>query len=109
MNEEKLNRPWFRFHLLTAVLMMLAAGGFVWKNTLLDDGCVVFDGSKGFNHYGWPLAINDLEADNFVLHQINSNWQWKGIAGNLVLLVGMLVMISLISESIIRRREARKT
>src|SRR5581483_12438948 len=23
-------RPWFRFHLLTAVLMMLAAGGMLW-------------------------------------------------------------------------------
>jgi hypothetical protein len=26
-------RPWFRFHLLTAVVMMFAAGVFIWINT----------------------------------------------------------------------------
>jgi hypothetical protein len=30
---EKPKRPWFRFQLLTLVLLALAAGGMMWANT----------------------------------------------------------------------------
>ena len=44
-------RPWFRFHLLTAVVMMFAAGGALWIDVR------VFRLNHAEVARGWPLPL----------------------------------------------------
>ena len=108
---EKIKRPWFRFSLLTAVLMMLAAGGMLWLNasaiefmygqtTELPNGGIEFDDCFG-KAYGWPwLWIFDVEP----------HCRWRGIAlvGDVVTLALAIGSTAFVCESILRRREGRK-
>lgn len=55
---EKAKWPWFRFHLLTLVLMALAAGGAIWVNTRMEKSIhlpgqfVIYA-----DEYGWPMTF----------------------------------------------------
>jgi|SRR5579862_1468022 len=43
-------RKWLQVHLSTAVVLMFAAGGLIWANTIAE-----VDG--GARYYGWPFII----------------------------------------------------
>jgi hypothetical protein len=45
-------RRWFRFHLLTAVLLMLTAGGCLYLNVPLS-----LDSGKSRYQRGWPFTM----------------------------------------------------
>ena len=82
-------RPWFRFHLLTAVLMMVAAGILVAPivaDLVTPDAWRNFDDNGNFND---PApAIEIIVA---------------------MMATGRVVSIAFMSEWLIRRREARKS
>ena len=124
---EKPKRPWFRFHLLTAVLMMLLSGLFLGLN-LQQHPNPPFAGT----YQGWPLvfehdwtyvSLSSKPTDfkkkldtnyggRFFLEQEEYPGWWKcpgylyaDIAFASVVLIGT----AFLCELLLRRREARKT
>jgi len=96
MNDRS-KRPWIQFHLSTAVVMMFAAGGGVYLNTLPiwhysgeRNGQEVFE----ISGYGWPCVVYDTGMFYGPFRQ--PSWRWSGPACNLVFMalvagyVGML-------------------
>jgi hypothetical protein len=82
---EKPKRPWFRFHLLTLVLMASAAGGFMWVNIRMHhtaaweryalDG-VAYVGpvtSDALYEYGWPVTVYGKGIPTFCTPKVH----WK--------------------------------
>ena len=112
---EKSKRPWFRFHLLTAVLMMIGAGGaagvnatpryFVWKNS--DKISSYWHALPGyaFKAWGWPLpAVSAVRDEDLV----KINWIGKAVFIDAIVAGGIFLFMLVISEFLLRRREGRK-
>ena len=111
---DKPNRPWFRFHLLTAMLMMFAAGGFVWVNTLPESYDLIYD-SKSDSYsidssekpdydvrcYGWPTSF-------LAITEFDKTFLPKPFALDLLALAGGMAGVAFLSESLLRRRDSRK-
>ena len=99
-------RPWFRFHLLTAVFMALAAGGVVWLNATLRWSPLQVD---VFKYYGFPLAI--CTKYYTALHsEYESDWIFSPLAIliDAALALSIIGLVALISESLLRRRKGRE-
>jgi hypothetical protein len=90
---EKPKRRWFRFSLLTAVLMMLAFGALLAVET----AC-----RKSINHWIRTIVLSLLDVDAVTADEMA--YLPPCILFNAVVVVG----IGVILESIIRRREGRK-
>jgi hypothetical protein len=102
---EKPKRPWFRFHLSTAVVVMIVAALVIRANCnpfLFKEQ--VNDLILGTNHqFGWPLPA--IETNSFL---DRTRFYPLGLTVNVV--VGTcIVLASSLSEYLVRRREARKT
>ena len=110
---EKPKRRWFRFQLLTLVLMALASGGMMALNTLQQP-------VHGINRYGWPCIVlthyiglrgfdwdraGNLGAD--VSDQGNL-WNWPGLFVDTGGAMAIIIGAALLAESLIRSRENRK-
>jgi len=78
MDEKKPKRRWFQFHLATAVVMMVAAGGILWACL---QPIVTGTFSTSFTtiedvEYGWPIPIYYGARSNnstFVYHAEHSD------------------------------------
>ncbi len=107
-------RPWFRFHLLTAVLMMVGAGTMLWINTRRD----YWHEPNGWHiEWGWPLRtlVQVKQPVGTVFNEyvytvpyVSPNTDWRVVALNAVIAIGIVVILGVLSEYFIRRREARK-
>jgi hypothetical protein len=106
---EKTKRPWFRFHLLTAVLIMLAASGMLWANCDKLEINVPNDKTDyGAEAYGWPCWV--FLKRSGTLAGINMDGQWwfaSGILTNVAVGLAILAALTLASEFILRRLPAR--
>ena len=122
--------PWFRFHLLTAVVMMVAAGGWLLLNLQATTNRQELQISTpefgivpcyiDWTHRGFPFVYSQhspkISEDalrritgrppNFLKTLGNSPSTW--IALNAVAGIVVLLAVLAISESFLRRREARK-
>jgi len=111
---DKSKRPWFRFHLLTAMLMMFAAGGFVWANTLPQRYDLIYNSKTDSYYidtleepdyyvrcYGWPLSF-------FAVIEFEKHFLPKPFALDLLALGGGIAGVAFVCELILRRREARQ-
>ena len=126
MISEKPTRPWFRFHLLTTVLMTLAAGGMLWMNVN-----VVFDGDyivwrgwpwpywhhvlkyEGVNEYGYTRSHRSLSAipgapPGFKRFTEPGYYPALRVLGDAGLGLFVIFAVALVSELLLRRREGRK-
>ena len=117
---DKPKRPWFRFHLLTAVLMMFAAGAMIWPNFVpnLQFQYVHYKyKSKFARYYGWPASFawhsyaavitDDGKIVKGEARPMELNWI-PGLIIDAAFYAAVLGGIAYFSESLIRRREARK-
>ena len=122
---DKPKRPWFRFHLLTAVLLMLAAGGIMSANLIGYEGRAVsveYFNEKGVMHerrwgWPWPAAYSTqypplgrellLEIGTMDKHNA-SGYVTKHVVYDVCVGALILAAIALVSESLLRRREARR-
>ena len=117
MNEAK--RPWFRFHLLTAVLMMVAASGMLWANLQMRHTAAWFElcriqdenptwvgllSEDALMEYGFPATVYSEGHRVFYTPTLH----WPGILENAVVVTALLLAIAVASEHLIRRREGRK-
>ena len=132
-------RPWFRFHLLTAFLMMVAASGIMLLNTstyfayhnfsemysteaqdLYQLRVMICRGNDHKEVYGWPvvalthyLGIRGFDWDrvgNFGgnVSDKGTSWNLTGLIVDISVAVAVVIAVALVSESLFRRREARK-
>ena len=115
-------RPWFRFHLLTAVLMMLIAAGLLWQNSVPRH--VAWYLPKVADHGGTERLQQEMMQDKFWIKgwPLVYSMQYVDTArgpiddpGHAIVLlmnagIGMAIMFAgaYVSESLLRRREARK-
>ena len=105
---DKPKRPWFRFHLLTAVLMMLAASGALWwELTAANDGI--------FRRFGWPLTAYRVATDYgaLLISLMTSDdgrpvFYGKAIFVDSIIALGGVLAIGILCELLLRRREGRK-
>jgi len=110
MSEAKPKRPWFRFHLLTLVLMTLSLGGIMHLNTR----------NRGCEMRGWPcgmyyplLFLDSEEATIAVAEggywpRWYGPWNTQGVVVNISVGLSFLLTVALVSECLIRRRENRR-
>jgi hypothetical protein len=115
---DKPKRRFWQFHLSTAILMTVAAGGLFGLNLTKHIGyrnvnmmplgapeSVYF--SYPYHGQGWPFAFWWTLLDD----ETGSKYAFTGwdLIADLSICVAILASIFFVSESIIRRREARKT
>ncbi len=116
----KPKRPWFRFHLSTAVLLTLTAGGMVWPNVIPNPRYqyVHYTYRAMYSrYYGWPVAFawshnravidEERKISRGELYPMKLSWI-PGLLIDGAFFVGVLGLVAFLSESIIRHREARK-
>ena len=91
-------RPWFRFHLLTAMLMTSEAGSLIAANLT----------QRGYpTSLGWPFSCTKSWTE---LHGITVGyfeWYPAYVALDAVFALTAITATGMISELIIRRREGR--
>ena len=64
MDNKPKKRPWFQFHLSTAIILMFAAAGLLWLNMRPDVQATPF-GSNELVAWGWPFtALQHLDHGN---------------------------------------------
>lgn len=125
---DKAKRPWFRFHLFTAVLLILCAGVWLGANciertsAILDDRILplrpcdpdewkrvqsvdILIGTGCGKWFGYPFlaVLSELKDPKVSVPY----WHGRGIAANLSIAAITLLIAAFISESVIRRRERR--
>jgi hypothetical protein len=126
---EKLKRRWFRFHLLTLVLLTLVAGVllyFNWQSIPHNHGDPPL-----YYERGWPFVMNigcrgwatdihwSKQTEGVVLIKVIHNatspdgldgtWYISKVLANVAACMVAIAVAAFLSESLIRRREARKT
>jgi hypothetical protein len=116
MSEAKPKRKFWQFHLSTAVLLILLAGGLLWLQLCdylaqrqyapLPPGI--------FASYGWPVLAYKFEYNFYdqgssVVQESVHRWKPLGVAVDALVALGVLVCAASFSEFLIRRREVRET
>ena len=115
---EKPKRRFWQFHLSTAVLLLLAAGGLLRFDFMMSDlryGSM--SGTYGKETFGWPIVIAFREVDfskgdnsvpairREIIRRYSLHLMPEGVAAQVLILIAIFVF----SEYLIRRREGRKT
>ncbi|MBI3830968.1 MAG: hypothetical protein HY291_15720 [Planctomycetes bacterium] len=116
-------RRWFQFHLLTGVVMMVAASGFLGLNAALRGSEI---GGWKCEFAGWPVpnwfktdapslpllpGSFNYEHDSYITAYgieflyVNNGWNWKAVALNLGVGLILVSSLSVLCEYILRRRE----
>jgi hypothetical protein len=120
LRQEKPKRPWFRFHLLTAVLRMIAAGGMLGLNMLFRNVTVPYGIGKARGwpnweelHISWeavkkstPQTENGAKESLKLEGEVNKSPVFSRVLNFIIGLI-LLSAACIFSESILRRREAR--
>ena len=113
-------RPWFRFHLLTAVLMMLGAGGVLGMNIQHPESIKFEQKVNGRTHSfttlapGWPFRLEALDGHirptkGTAQDYLNRFATWHMVLAIAVNMTIVLVPVASICEFILRRREGRRS
>jgi hypothetical protein len=111
MSEIKPKRRWFRFHLLTAVLMMVTAGGMVGANSIRHTSPELL-ASPFTVGYGWPEIALSRPDDEFIqmfedIRVPTRAWNKGAIVVNVLVAVLVISVAGFLCESLLRRREGR--
>ena len=100
----------FRFwqiHLSTAIILMFAVGCLMWAN--LSEYPAPFNDSAKKSHHGWPFPADSkyvaTESGGLSWHW----WHFQQIIANSIVGFFIILMVTIASEWLIRRREVRKS
>jgi hypothetical protein len=105
--KDKPKRRWFRFHLQTAVVMMIVSGGMLWLNISRSHD---IKGGEESYRCGWPMTWywTCLITDN-VPPEYGGFTEGKGLLVDVAIVLCVVSAVAVISELLLRRLEARKT
>jgi hypothetical protein len=128
---EKPKRKFWQFHLSTAVILIIVAGGLIGVNLTermphFEDPEVNHElfllGEERIEHqYGWPMIAEEtvnpgilsyshiLTSDKQVPPKTFCRWEPTAIATNAAVALSILIAFGFCAEFLIRRREDRKT
>ena len=108
-------RLWFRFHLLTAVLLMIMSGGMMMANTvrIRDEFTYGNTASERSDGYGFPVVWYTRErlrwgAGWSQTMQGEFHYSLHELVENIILNSAILATVALVSETLLRRRESFK-
>lgn len=105
-----MKRPWFQFHLSTAIILMFVAAGLLWLNLnppggerwlpgfyvgLLEPG--YWSVARGWPYTCWNMYGN--ERDSHV------TWYYGHLTVDVVIAAGILVFVAVVCEWRIRRNQ----
>ena len=120
MSEKK--RRWFQIHLSTAIVLMFVAGVVLWVNLGWQHFLIAEVDGNVYHPVGWPVAcvqrgseFQIVRKDEQYPDRLTVEWfetftlelAWKWIVPDLAAGSGVIVLAAVLSEFIIRRREAR--
>lgn len=125
---EKPKRKFWQFHLLTAVLMTFVMAGILWigvSSVREHTGAAVGGASheirmiilsRGFPwtahlEKGWARGERSIASDEFEYERPESwqgQWCYAGLIGDIAVALSVVALVAVLSEWLIRRREARK-
>ena len=107
---EKPKRKFWQFHLLTLVLIVLASGGMIAAS--------LHARSMGILQvsYGWPLEAAGRKLGYEYAgpppgvedHGLDLKWKITGALADFIIAVVLIMVVAVVSELLLRRREARK-
>ena len=100
---DKPRRPWFQFHLLTAVILTLAAGALISINALKTYDVL---GGSGSYRCGWPLSWY-WTSHSGVNNQLKASIQLDVLLVDIGAALLILLAVAVFSEFLLRRRERR--
>jgi hypothetical protein len=102
MSDTPKKRPWFQFHLSTAVVLMFVAAGQLWMNL------GVFEGQLYQSRLGWPLKLYEQRVVSF-RSTVTCISTFKGahVVMDLFLAFAMLSFVGVLHEWFLRRRDHR--
>ena len=108
MDEKPKKRPWFQFHLSTAVVLMFVASGLLWLN-LRDPVLTSKNAYGGFFMWdrGWPLAYGRVRSDDYFVTEYLDALFFPGLFADSIVGLGVLLAVAVACEWPIRRREAK--
>ena len=107
MTETPKKRPWFQYHLSTAVILMFVAGGLLWMNMTPYQNYLY----RNDTIYGWPLAcyvqtrdyLDYIGLATFCFHDVGL--LYINLLINIMVNLGIIVAIAIMCEYPIRRKE----
>ena len=107
MSDAPKKRPWFQYHLSTAVVVMFVASGLLWANLSEAPGGNLSDWGVTVHVYGWPAKVYWVTADN-----TGAGFFWKergygGLAIDAGIALAILLTVAVLCEWAVRRRERR--
>ena len=104
---EKPKRKFWRFHLSTAVVLMLVAGAFIGSNFQF----TIYRSPQFINlanyERGWPMTIESGVGYGFT-NNPSMQWHVWSLCVNASVMVAALLSVAVTCEWWIRRRENRK-
>jgi hypothetical protein len=101
-------RPWFQFHLSTAIVLMFVASGLLWANLSESPAGNLSDWGVTVHIYGWPAKVywvtSDKTGDGFFWKERGG---YSGLAMDAGAALAVLLAVAVFCEWRIRRRERR--
>jgi len=107
-----MKRPWFQFHLSTAIILMFVASGLLWLNMRpLPQPTRLSPPNWEIPVRGWPLTtryfVMTLDSEEAAL-MVNAGgyWHWQNVALNVLCALVILVSVAALCEWRIHRRRS---
>ncbi|MEI6235939.1 MAG: hypothetical protein WCT04_23025 [Planctomycetota bacterium] len=83
--------PWFRIHLSTALVLMVAASGMLGLNVTRHQD----DFRSG---YGWPMIFLTPKDVGDWAPMVKYFWDYKNVVIDIVVYIGLLIVVAIILE-----------
>ena len=109
MNDAPKKRPWFQFSLMTAIMMMLTAGGLLGLNLLPSPPKVLQVDSCAHTVYGWPFCCVEVVVPPPILHwHKTTSWASGWLAIDVLINSSIILFATLVCESLVRRQDRKR-
>jgi hypothetical protein len=105
MSDAPKKRPWLRFHLSTAVVLMFVASGLLWLNLRQ------WERLGRYHDFGFPFVAVEYGPPETLRDEVPPLWKWEydatALLADVALQLSALILVSFASEWRIRRRPWR--
>ncbi|MCY3023976.1 MAG: hypothetical protein NTW87_33775 [Planctomycetota bacterium] len=106
MDEKPKKRPWFQFHLSTAIVLMFMAGAFLLANPTPTR----YGSQPNDVGYGWPVVLTErsMHGDPFGPADLWPWWWYGVLALDVLVPMNSMILTTIAMEWLIRRRARRQ-